>query len=51
MDTMTDPEFMADAKKSKLDLDPIDGEEVQKMVAGMFKLSPALVGKLKEALK
>jgi len=51
LDMMKDPEFLADAKKSKLDLDPIDGEEVQKMVAGMFKLPPALVAKLKEALK
>jgi hypothetical protein len=42
---MKDSEFLADAKRSKLDLDPIDGEEVQKMVAEMFKLSPALVGR------
>lgn len=51
METMSDPEFMADAKKSKLDLDPIGGEEVQKMIAGIFKLPPALVARLKEALK
>jgi tripartite-type tricarboxylate transporter receptor subunit TctC len=51
METMKDPEFLADAKKSKFDVDPLDGEEVQKMVAGMFKLPPALVAKLKEALK
>lgn len=50
-DTMTDPEFLADAKKSKLDLDPIQGEEVQKMIAGIFKLPPTLVAKLKEALQ
>jgi len=49
--TMTDPEFLADAKKSKLDLDPIQGEEVQKMIAGIFKLPPPLVAKLKEALQ
>jgi len=51
MDTMNDPEFLADAKKSKLVLDPISGEEVQKMIAGMFKLPPALINRLKEALK
>jgi tripartite-type tricarboxylate transporter receptor subunit TctC len=51
MDTMKDPAFLADAKKSKLDIDPIEGEEVQRMVAGIFKLPPAMVGKLKEALK
>ena len=48
---MKDPEFVADAKKSKIDLEPIAGEEVQKMVAGMFKLSPVLIGKLRDALK
>ena len=51
MATMKDPEFLADATKSKLDVDPIGGEEVQKMVAGIFKLPAPLVGKLREALK
>ncbi|HEU4339995.1 MAG TPA: tripartite tricarboxylate transporter substrate-binding protein [Candidatus Binatia bacterium] len=50
-ETMTDSDFLADAKKSKLDIDPIQGEEVQKMIAGMFKLPPPLVAKLKEALQ
>ena len=49
--SVKDPEFLADAKKSKLDLDPISGEEVQKMIARMFKLAPELVARLKEALK
>lgn len=49
--TMKDPEFVADAKKSRIDLEPIGGEEVQKMVAGMFNLSPGLVAKLRDALK
>jgi len=49
--TMKDPEFAADAKKSRIDLEPIAGEEVQKMVAGMFNLSPALIAKLRDALK
>lgn len=49
--TLEDPEFKADAKKSKLDLDPLTGEEVQKMIAGIFKLPPAVVENLKKALK
>ena len=49
--TMKDPEFVADAKKSRIDLEPIGGEEVQKMVGDMFNLSPALVAKLRDALK
>lgn len=49
--TMDDPQFRADAEKSKLDLDPLSGEEVQKMISGMFQLPPALINKLKAALK
>ena len=49
--TMKDPEFVADAKKSRIDLEPIGGAEVQKMVADMFNLSPALIAKLRDALK
>ena len=49
--TMKDPEFVADAKKSRIDLEPISGAEVQKMVADMFNLSPALIAKLRDALK
>ena len=51
METMKDPEFVADAQKAKLDLDPIDGEEIQKQVRELFKIEPALVAKLKEILK
>jgi len=51
LDTIKDPEFIADTQRAKLDLDPIDGEEIQKQVRELFKLDPALVAKLKEILK
>ena len=51
MDTMQDPEFLADAKRSKMDINPVPGEEVEKTVARFFKLDPALVTKLREILK
>ena len=51
MDTMKDPEFLAEAKKSKLDIDPVAGDEVEKTVARFFKLPPAVVTKLREILK
>ncbi|MBI4525221.1 MAG: hypothetical protein HY695_15565 [Deltaproteobacteria bacterium] len=50
MATMKDPEFLAEAKKAKLDLDPMPGEEVEKVVAGLFKISPGQTAKLKEVL-
>jgi hypothetical protein len=37
--------------KFKLDVDPLTGEEVEKIVGGLFKLDPALVAKMGEILK
>ena len=51
MDTMKDREFLADAEKSKMDIEPSTGEEVQKTVDGLFKLSPSVIARLKEALE
>lgn len=51
LDTLKDPEFLADAKKSKLDIDPLNGEELEKLVAGLFNLNPGLVNRLKVILK
>ncbi|MBI2361237.1 MAG: hypothetical protein HYV04_20415 [Deltaproteobacteria bacterium] len=51
MDTMRDSEFLAGAKKSNLEIDPVPAEELAKTVAGLFDLNPVIVGKLKEILK
>lgn len=48
--TMKDPEFLADAKKANLDLEPITGLEMERIVSGIFKLDPALTAKLKSIL-
>ena len=48
--TMKDPEFLADAKKANLDLEPMTGREMQQIVAGIFKLDPALTAKVKAIL-
>jgi tripartite-type tricarboxylate transporter receptor subunit TctC len=51
VDTLKDPEFVSDAKKSKLDLDPLTGEELEATVAGLLKMAPATLAKLKEMFK
>ena len=51
MDTLRDPEFLAEAKRSGLDIDPLAGEEVEKIVSQVLSLRPELVAKLKEILK
>ena len=48
--TMKDPEFLADAKKANLDIEPITGREMAKLVAGVFTLNPTLAAKLKTIL-
>jgi tripartite-type tricarboxylate transporter receptor subunit TctC len=50
-ETMKDKDFLAEAAKSKLDVDPLTGEEVEKIVAGLFKLDSALIAKMAEILK
>jgi hypothetical protein len=49
-DTLKDPEFLADAKKSKLDIEPVAGEELQKLVQNLYKLDPSTLARLKEVL-
>lgn len=49
-DTLKDPEFLAEAKKSKLQVDPVGGEEVAKIVAELHNLSPSVISKLKSVL-
>lgn len=49
-DTMKDPEFLAEAQEAKLDIDPVSGEEIEKIVAGLFRLDPALVATMREVV-
>ncbi len=50
MDTMKDPEFVAEATKTSLTIAPVAGEEIDKIVAGLFKLDPAMVANLRSVL-
>jgi tripartite-type tricarboxylate transporter receptor subunit TctC len=49
-DTMKDPDFLKDAAKALLVIDPMSGEELENAVARILKMEPALVTKLKEIL-
>ena len=51
MDTMKDPEFLVEAKKANLDINPEDGSTLESNVKEILKLEPSLVAKLKEILK
>jgi tripartite-type tricarboxylate transporter receptor subunit TctC len=47
---LKDPAFLAETKKANLSIDPVTGEEMSKLVAEVFALDAATLGKLKDAL-
>jgi tripartite-type tricarboxylate transporter receptor subunit TctC len=49
--TLKDPEFLAEAKKGNFDIDPVAGEELERIVQGFFKADQATLNRLKEILK
>jgi tripartite-type tricarboxylate transporter receptor subunit TctC len=49
--TMSDPELVAEAKKANLDINPLDGAELEQHIKEIFKLDAAQIAKLKEILK
>jgi tripartite-type tricarboxylate transporter receptor subunit TctC len=51
MTTMKDPAFVAEARKAGMDIDAVDGAEMQRLIAKMYAASPELVARLKKALQ
>jgi tripartite-type tricarboxylate transporter receptor subunit TctC len=49
-DTLKDAEFLADAKKSNLSVEPVQVDEIERDIRALFKLDPGLVTKLKDIL-
>jgi hypothetical protein len=49
--TMRDPEFIAEAKKEKLDLEPEDGEHLASLIAKMYATPKSVVEKVGNLIK
>jgi tripartite-type tricarboxylate transporter receptor subunit TctC len=49
-DTLRDPAFLAEAERTKLEIAPITGEDIERTVGNLFKLEPAMIAKLKTIL-
>jgi tripartite-type tricarboxylate transporter receptor subunit TctC len=49
-DTMSDPDFIAETKKAKLDVHPASGAKVQDIVAKMTATPPDLIAKAQKAM-
>lgn len=50
-DVLKDPELLAEARKANLDLNPLDGAELERRVKEILNLNPSLADKLKQILK
>jgi tripartite-type tricarboxylate transporter receptor subunit TctC len=48
---LKDPQLLAEAEKSKLEMDPIDGPGIEKMVNGLYEIEPAIVNRIKQLLE
>jgi tripartite-type tricarboxylate transporter receptor subunit TctC len=48
---MKDPQFIADAKKTQIDISPMTGEEVEQLIARLSTASPAVIERVKQAVQ
>jgi len=48
--TMKDPEFLAEMKKSKLEINPLTGGEMDTIVKKLFQMDPKRVAKIRDVL-
>jgi len=51
IDTMKDPEFIADATKVQIDISPMTGEQVEGFIARLSTASPAVIERTKQAFR
>jgi tripartite-type tricarboxylate transporter receptor subunit TctC len=50
-ETMSDPEFLADAERGKFEINPVPGERIQQLVAELYKTPRELTKRLADMLK
>jgi tripartite-type tricarboxylate transporter receptor subunit TctC len=51
MKTMKDPEFLAEAEKAQLEITPVTGETIQKLVQDVYATPPEIAEKAAALLK
>jgi tripartite-type tricarboxylate transporter receptor subunit TctC len=51
MDTMNDKDFIAEAEKAQLEITPVSGDELQKLVQDLYATPPQIAQKAGELLK
>jgi hypothetical protein len=48
---LKDSQLLAEAEKAKLEIDPIDGPGIEKMVNGLYEIEPAIISRVKQILE
>jgi tripartite-type tricarboxylate transporter receptor subunit TctC len=48
--TLRDPAFLAEAERTRLEIEPVSGREIERHVGGLFTMDPALVSRLRAVL-
>jgi hypothetical protein len=51
MDTMTDKDFLAEAEANKFEINPVDGEELEKLVKDVYQTPPEIAKKAAAAVR
>jgi hypothetical protein len=51
LETPQAPEFLADARRANLEVDPVSGEQLGQVIAELFDLNGSVVSKLRELLQ
>ena len=51
MDTMKDPEFLKEAAAAKIDVDPVPGIEMEKVIADVLTTPPHIVARAKPLME
>jgi tripartite-type tricarboxylate transporter receptor subunit TctC len=51
LETMRDPDFLAETQKAQLEVNPVSGEAVERLIAELFDTPPEIVAKAAAALK
>jgi tripartite-type tricarboxylate transporter receptor subunit TctC len=45
MDTMNDKEFLADAEKAQIEINPVPGDQLEKLIQNIFASPPEIAKK------
>jgi hypothetical protein len=51
MDTMKDPDFLAETEKAQLEIVPVSGEDLQKLMVELYATPPAIAQKAAALIK